>query len=115
MNNLDLSAHLKPTTKEMERSLILDTVAEAGAQIATLRDQLRIAEIEHDRYLGEDFTALAQFLSGETLRKAGGAVLFEGELRIDPTKGRSGEARRKAAHHLRQYQQNKADAERKRA
>jgi hypothetical protein len=113
MDNLDLSAHLKPSTAEIERALTLDGVAGCGAQIAILVNQLRMAEIEHDRYLGEDFAALAEFLTSETLRMAGAAAVFEGELRIDPTAGRSGAARRQAAHHLRQYQQNKADAEKR--
>lgn len=111
--SLDLSHLVFETNAELERTLILDAMAEAGAQIVTLRHQFRMAEIEHDRFLGEDFNALADFLAHETLRKAGDAVIFEGEVTLDPTKGRSGHARRQAAHHLRQYQQNKADAERR--
>lgn len=113
-DKLDISGLLQPGTEELERSVIIDAITEAGGQLVVLRDELRVAQIGHDLCLGKDYEALAGFLGGETLRMASGAVIFEGEIQLDPAKGRSGDARRKASHHLRQYAQNKADYQRER-
>ena len=104
---VEFSRFLQPDGLDKhERTAILNVLShldrEAGA---TRREQQRL-DIESDRVRGEYFSALADFLHAEIVRKSAGAALFNSEIVIDPNSGRAGESRRLAAHHLTRYREN---------
>jgi len=101
----DLSKFLTPNSTASKRLLILGAMEEVGHESLGLLEELREVVKAGHQYKAQYFEALSKFIRAEAVRKAAGAVLFEGELTIDPDKGRSGAAKKQAAYHWQRYRE----------
>jgi hypothetical protein len=102
----DLSKLSTPSTAAAKRLLILCALKAAAFEILDLNEQKRkLVKIGHERK-ARYFESLSKFIRGEAVRKASGAVLFEGEIVLDPDRGRSGTAKRMALYHWERFRES---------